>query len=198
MNRNEPFTFTEHEIIKGLYTITPKLFTDFRGGYRKVYERDVYCRHGISQIFSESSEITSNKGVFRGLHYQTKDSQAKLVRVIKGTIFDIAVDLRPDSETFGQCATFLLKEGDNKAVFIPEDFAHGFLALENNTIFAYMCTGTYRPEYCGGIAWDDPQLAIDWPIKELILSEKDQHNMSVEDYRSSVIPSICSSTSDSD
>lgn len=186
MNQNVPFHFQEHETIKGLFEITPHLFTDFRGGYKKVYEKTIYSTNGIPQEFTETSEIVSGKGVLRGLHYQTKDSQAKLVHVIKGKIYDVAVDLRPGSETFGQWAGFLLTEGDNKAVFIPEDFAHGFLVLEDDTIFTYQCSGVYRPEYCGGIQWDDPGLNITWPLDNIgspIMSEKDKHNITVETYR---------------
>lgn len=186
MNRNVPFDFEEHETIKGLYLITPHLFTDFRGGYKKVYEKNAYSDHGIGQSFSETSEIVSGKGVLRGLHYQTKDSQAKLVHVIKGKIFDVAVDLRLNSDTFGQWAGFMLEEGENNAVFIPEDFAHGFLVLEDNTVFTYQCSGEYRPEYCGGIRWDDPDLNVAWPLEEIgtpILSEKDKNNtITVEEY----------------
>lgn len=185
MNRNIPMDFQEHETIRGLYVITPHLFTDFRGDYKKVYEKGAYSAHGISQAFSETSEIVSGKGVCRGLHYQTVDSQAKLVHVIKGKLFDVAVDLRPDSETFGQWAGYLLSGDDNKAIFIPEDFAHGFLVLEDQTIFTYQCSGTYRPEYCGGIMWNDSDLSIDWPLtkEEIILSEKDKHNIRLIDYK---------------
>lgn len=185
MNRNIPMDFQEHETIRGLYVITPHLFTDFRGDYKKVYEKGAYSAYGIIQEFSETSEITSNKGVLRGLHYQTRDSQAKLVHVIKGKIFDVAIDLRPNSKTFGEWASFLLTEADNKSVFIPENFAHGFVALEDNTIFSYQCSGVYRSEYCGGIMWDDSDLSIDWPLakEEIILSEKDRHNIRLIDYK---------------
>lgn len=181
------FTFEEHPKIKGLFVITPHLFTDFRGDYKKVYEKETYREHGLDQIFNETSEIVSDKGVLRGLHFQTVDSQAKLIHVIKGSLFDVAVDLRPNSETFGQWVSFLLTAEENKAVLIPEDFAHGFMALEDGTIFTYQCSGTYRPEYCGGIAWDDAELAIPWPLPQgmdrPIMSEKDTRNMSVREYR---------------
>lgn len=181
------FKFEEHEILKGLYVITPHLFTDFRGDYKKVYEKNIYTANGFPQSFTETSEIVSNKGVLRGLHFQTQNSQAKLVHVIKGKIFDVAVDLRSGSETFGQWAGFLLTESENKAVLIPEDFAHGFLALEDNTIFTYQCSGEYCPEYCGGIQWDDPALNVTWPLEDIgspILSDKDKYsNMTLEEYR---------------
>lgn len=181
-----PFTFEEHPLIKDLYTITPHLFTDIRGDYKKTYEKYIYTEHGLRQEFTETSEIISNRGVFRGLHFQTVDSQAKLVHVIKGRIFDVAVDLRTESKTFGKWASFLLSDEDNQVVLIPEGFAHGFLALEDNTIFTYQCSGAYRPEYCGGIRWDDADLNIDWPLDEvghMIMSEKDKHNISIREYQ---------------
>lgn len=185
------FSFQEHDKLKGLYVITPHLFTDFRGDYKKAYEKEVYTANGIPQDFTETSEIVSNRGVLRGLHFQTEDSQAKLVHVIKGKIYDVAVDLRPGSKTFGQWAGFLLTEGDNKSIFVPEDFAHGFLVLEDNTVFTYQCSGKYRPEYCGGIRWDDPELNIEWPLGDLeepILSDKDKYsNMTVAEYRQKFI-----------
>ena len=187
MNRNDPFSFQEDSRIKGLTLIYPHLFRDFRGDYIKVYEKEIYSEHGIHAVFTETSEIVSGKGVLRGLHYQTKDSQAKLVHVIRGKIFDVAVDLRPNSETFGEWRGFLLEGGDNKAVYVPEDFAHGFLVLEDNTVFTYQCSGIYRPEYCGGIKWNDDALSIEWPLEKIgdpILSEKDRSsNITIEEYR---------------
>lgn len=185
------FTFEEDEKIKGLRVINVHRFTDFRGEYKKVYEQNIYSENQIPMVFTETSEIVSNRGVLRGLHFQTHNSQAKLVHVIKGKIYDVAVDLRPDSETFGQWKGYLLTEGDGKSVLVPEDFAHGFLVLEDNTIFTYQCSGKYEPEYCGGIRWDDPALNIPWPLGDLeepILSDKDKYsNMTVEEYRKKYI-----------
>ena len=183
------FDFKEHEVIKGVYVITPHRFSDFRGDYIKVFEKNIYGENGITQLFNETSEIVSNRGVLRGLHFQTKDSQAKLVHVIKGKIFDVAVDLRKGSSTFGQFACFTLTPEDRKTIFIPEDFAHGFLTLEDDTIFTYQCSGSYRPEYCGGIMWNDREIGIDWPLdeEEIILSDKDKKNMSISNYRDKYI-----------
>ena len=177
----------EHERIKGLKIIDTDTVKDFRGEYNKKYEKNIYEDSGIYDVFTETSEILSSKGVLRGLHFQTRYSQAKLVHVIKGKVYDVAVDLRPDSETFGEWAGFYLEEGDNKAVMIPENFAHGFLVLEDNTIFTYQCSGTYDPPSCGGIQWDDASLNISWPlekIESLKISEKDMHkNMSLLEYK---------------
>ncbi len=181
-----PFLFEEHRRIKGLYIITPHSFIDCRGEYKKVYEKNIYAEHGLTQSFNEASEIVSDKGVLRGLHFQIEDSQAKLLHVIRGSLFDVAVDLRVGSPSFGEWASFTLSGNYNKAIFIPEGFAHGFLTLENQTIFAYQCSGKYIPASCGGIAWDDPTLAINWPLPEgmvePILSEKDKNNMSITEF----------------
>ena len=172
--------------ISGLKIIIPNLFEDNRGNYTKIYEKSCFAEHGISCSFSETSEIVSHRGVLRGMHYQTVDSQAKLVHVIRGMIYDVAIDLRPNSTTFGKYEGFFLEGNDEKIVYIPEGFAHGFLALEENTIFTYQCSGVYRPEYCGGIIWNDPDIGIRWPtaqIDKIILSEKDQHNLRFVDFK---------------
>lgn len=177
------FTGTDFE---GLWIITPHVFTDNRGSYTKIYERTAFEEHGITYAFSECSDILSPKGVLRGLHFQSEDAQAKLVHVVQGAVYDVVVDLRCDSETFGKWEGFLLTAQKDEAVFIPAGFAHGFLSLEENTIFTYQCSGVYRPEFCGGIMWDDPILAIDWPLskgQKVILSEKDKHNLSFKEYK---------------
>ena len=121
----------------------------------------------------------SAKGALRGLHFQTEQSQAKLIHVVSGILFDVALDLRKDSPTFGKYHTELLRAEENKVVFIPEGFAHGFIALEDNTVFSYQCSGKYLPGFCGGIRWDDDDLKIPWPLKEygienVIATEKDK------------------------
>lgn len=177
------FEFKETEI-QGLMIIQLHIFSDIRGDYKKIYEENKYQTHGIVEQFTETSEIYSHKGVLRGIHYQTKYSQAKLLHVIKGKIFDVAVDLRKDSVTFGKWKSFVLSENDNVAIYIPQQFAHGFLALEDNTIFSYQSSGLYCPEYCGGILWNDKDLSIPWPQLDVdyILSEKDKNNISMKEY----------------
>lgn len=187
-----PLSFSKTKL-EGLQIIKPHLFTDERGDYKKIYQRDEYVSAGISQTFTETSEIVSGKGVLRGIHFQTKDSQAKLINVVRGRIYDVAVDLRSDSKTFGCWQSFLLTGDRNEAIFIPENFAHGFLALENDTIFTYQCSGIYRPEYCGGLRWNDDELNIPWPLEEIstiILSEKDTHNISLKEYKKKFKPDI--------
>lgn len=181
-----PFEFCKTNI-KGLIVIKPHLFPDDRGLYKKYYEKNIFGENGISCSFTESSDLYSKKGALRGLHYQTVDSQAKLIHVISGVLFDVALDLRQNSSTFGEYHTELLKAEDNKVVFIPEGFAHGFISLTDNTIFSYQCSGRYIPEACGGIRWDDPELNIPWPLKEygvekVIATEKDKNWPTLSEY----------------
>lgn len=172
------FIFHETDI-KDLMVIEPHVFEDKRGIYRKYYEKEIFYKHNIKDDFWESSDLYSRKGSLRGLHYQTGESQSKLIRVISGKLFDVAVDLRKESETFGKYHTELLSCTDNKIIYIPKGFAHGFIALEDNTIFSYQCAGKYIPEMCGGIVWNDEYLNIPWPleeyeINEIIATEKDK------------------------
>lgn len=172
-----PFEFEKTEL-EGLLIITPHQFADDRGLYKKYYEKNVFGENGITCEFNESSDLYSKKGALRGLHYQTVDSQAKLIHVISGSLFDVALDLRENSPTFGQYHTELLKAEENKVVFIPEGFAHGFISLTEDTVFSYQCSGRYVPEACGGILWCDPDLNIPYPLKEygidkVIVTEKD-------------------------
>lgn len=181
-----PFEFGKTNI-KGLIVIKPHMFPDDRGLYKKYYEKNIFAENGISCRFTESSDLYSKKGALRGLHYQTVDSQAKLIHVISGALFDVALDLRENSLTFGEYHTELLKAEDNKVIFIPEGFAHGFIALTDNTVFSYQCSGRYVPEACGGIRWDDPDLNIPWPLKEygvekVIATEKDKNWPTLSEY----------------
>ena len=184
------FDFYETEI-EDLLIIKPHIFSDFRGMYKKNYEKTIFAEHGIICEFSESSEIYSSKGVLRGLHYQDAESQAKLIHIIKGAIFDVAVDLRLESSTFGRYRTEFLDESDPKLIYIPEGFAHGFVSLTDNTIFSYQCSGRYIPEECGGICWNDSTLNIPWPLKEyeiecIIATEKDKSWPSFEQYKKEI------------
>ena len=177
--------------INGLMVIQPHMYPDDRGLYKKCYEKSIFAENGITCSFNESSDLYSKKGALRGLHYQTVDSQAKLIHVISGVLFDVALDLREYSPTFGEYHTELLKAEDNKVIFIPEGFAHGFIALTDNTIFSYQCSGRYVPEACGGIRWDDPGLNIPWPLEEygigeVIATEKDKNWPSLKEYKKKI------------
>lgn len=173
--------------IPGLVIIEPHMFPDERGLYKKNYERNVFAENGITSEFTECSDLYSKKGALRGLHYQTRESQAKLIHVIKGMLFDVAVDLRKDSPTFGRYVAELLDDNSHKGIFIPEGFAHGFISLTENTVFSYQCSGRYIPEACGGIRWDDPTLSIPWPleaygIEKVIATKKDLEWPTFEEY----------------
>lgn len=174
-----PILFHKTEI-QDLMIIEPHMFKDDRGLYKKYYEKQAYFNAGITCEFTESSDIYSGKGALRGLHYQRNYSQAKLLHVISGTIYDVALDLRPESPTFGKYHTELLKAEDNKVIYVPEGFAHGFITLSEEATFSYQCSGKYDPESCGGIVWNDPELNIPWPLEEygiteIISTEKDRN-----------------------
>ena len=180
------FTFKETEI-KDLLMITPHLYKDNRGMYQKNYEKEIFAGRGITCEFTESSDIYSRKGALRGLHFQAICPQAKLIHVIKGMLFDVALDLREGSDSFGQYHTELLDGRKRNAIFVPEGFAHGFLSLTDDTIFSYQSSGRYIPEACGGIRWDDPWLNIPWPLSEygidhVIATAKDQSWPTLREY----------------
>jgi len=170
------FIFTETKI-QGVYIIEQTLFGDNRGYFMESYNKEDFKEAGINVDFVQDNESKSVKGVLRGLHFQTKHSQGKLVRVTKGEVFDVAVDLRKGSPTFGKWEGVLLSEENKKQFYIPEGFAHGFLVLSDEAIFNYKCTDFYAPEYESGILWNDNEVGIKWPIEgidNIILSEKDK------------------------
>ncbi len=163
--------------IEGLKVITPTVFGDKRGYFMETYNYNDYKDAGIDMNFVQDNQSMSKKGVLRGLHFQIHYPQDKLVRVISGAVYDVAVDLRKDSKTFGKWYGVLLTAENKKQFFIPKNFAHGFLVLSDSVEFAYKCTDFYHPNDEGGLAYNDPQIGVDWPIEEgmkLIISEKDQ------------------------
>lgn len=149
--------------IEGLAVIEPKLHGDSRGYFMETYNQNDMKEAGIDRVFVQDNQSMSAKGVLRGLHFQKQYPQAKLVRVIDGTVFDVAVDLRQNSPTFGQWHGVLLSAENRKQFFIPEGFAHGFLVLSEKAVFCYKCTDFYHPEDEGGIAWNDPAIGVKWP-----------------------------------
>lgn len=162
--------------IEGLKIITPALYGDNRGYFMETYHYHDFREAGLPQVFVQDNQSSSRKGVLRGLHFQIHYPQDKLVRVIRGEVFDVAVDLRKGSPTFGKWHGEILSEENRKQFFIPKNFAHGFLVLSDIAEFCYKCTDFYHPNDEGGIFYADPDLAVDWPIPagmELILSEKD-------------------------
>jgi dTDP-4-dehydrorhamnose 3,5-epimerase len=170
--------------IPGLLVIEPDVFGDSRGYFMETFSESKYKEIGINCNFVQHNESASNKGVIRGLHYQLEPhAQAKLVRVIQGQVFDVALDLRLGSPTFGKWFGVVLSGENKKQFFIPKGFAHGFSVLQNNTIFEYKCDEIYTPESERGIIYDDPKLNIEWMVKpeNAIISEKDKHNPSFKD-----------------
>ncbi len=162
--------------IEGLKIITPTVFGDDRGYFYESYHYEDYKAAGIPEVFVQDNQSASKKGVLRGLHFQKHFPQDKLVRVIKGEVYDVAVDMRLGSPTFGQWHGVLLTEENKKQFFVPKNFAHGFLVLSDYAEFCYKCTDFYHPNDEGGLAYNDPEIGVEWPIPEgmeVILSEKD-------------------------
>lgn len=164
--------------LKGCFLIEPKIITDARGYFMESFNENTF-QQGIGQSvhFVQDNQSFSSKGVLRGLHYQTgANAQAKLVRVLQGEVLDVVVDIRPDSETYGQHVSVLLSGENQKQFFVPRGFAHGFLVLSETATFFYKCDNFYNKESEGGILFNDPALGIDWqfPSEEMIISEKDQ------------------------
>ncbi len=149
--------------IEGLYIIEPSVFGDERGYFMETYNQKDMVEAGLDLSFVQDNQSMSVKGVLRGLHYQKEHSQGKLVRVISGTVFDVAVDLRKESETYGIWYGVELSAENKKQFYIPEGFAHGFLVLSDTAEFCYKCTDFYHPGDEGGLAWNDPEIGIEWP-----------------------------------
>lgn len=162
--------------IEGLKVIEPTVYGDERGYFMETYNYNDYKEAGLDMVFVQDNQSSSGKGVLRGLHYQKQFPQGKLVRVVSGEVFDVAVDLRPGSKTYGKWYGVILSAENKKQFYIPENFAHGFLVLSDIAEFSYKCTDFYHANDEGGIRYDDPELGIEWPIPEgmeLTLSEKD-------------------------
>lgn len=163
--------------IEGLKVITPAVFGDSRGYFMETYHYEDYKAAGIDAVFVQDNQSSSIKNVLRGLHFQIQYPQAKLVRVISGEVFDVAVDLRSGSSTYGKWFGVVLSAENKKQFFIPQGFAHGFLVLSDYAEFAYKCTDFYHPGDEGGLAYNDPDIGIKWPTDdktELIMSDKDK------------------------
>lgn len=175
--------------IKGLKVIEPAVFGDERGYFMETYNYNDFAEAGIDCTFVQDNQSASRKGVLRGLHFQISYPQDKLVRVIRGEVFDVAVDLREGSETFGKWYGLLLSEENRKQFFVPKNFAHGFLVLSDYAEFCYKVTDFYHPNDEGGILWSDPELGVEWPMPEgmtaadLILSDKDKVQESFAAYK---------------
>jgi len=159
--------------LPGVLLVEPRVFGDRRGWFCETWHAERYAEHGLPSAFAQDCLSSSRRGTLRGLHLQEPNAQGKLVFVLHGAVFDVAVDLRPGSETFGRWTAHELTAENHRQLWIPEGLAHGFLVLSDEALFAYKCTAKYAPECERAIRWDDPELAIDWPIEEPVLSAKD-------------------------
>lgn len=162
--------------IEGLYVIEPQVFGDERGYFIETYNKKAFEEKGLTMNFVQDNESMSKRGVLRGLHFQKSFPQGKLVRVLSGEVFDVAVDIRKGSPTFGKWFGVILSDENKKQFYVSKGFAHGYLVLSERAVFSYKCTDFYHPEDEGGIRYDDPQIHVEWPISgdEIILSEKDK------------------------
>lgn len=171
--------------IEGLYVIEPTVFGDDRGFFMETYNYNDFKEAGLDMNFVQDNHSKSKKGVLRGLHFQTKNPQGKLVRVISGEVFDVAVDLRNGSKTLGEWYGVTLSSENKRQFYIPEGFAHGFLVTSDEAEFVYKCTNFYDPSSESGIMWNDKDININWPIDkdvDVLLSLKDKKHQSFKDY----------------
>ena len=161
--------------------IEPRVFEDGRGFFMETYVREYFREHGIGVDFVQDNHAKSTRGVLRGLHYQIRHGQDKLVRVVQGEVFDVAVDVRKGSPSFGKWESVILSSENKLQLFVPKGFAHGYCVLSDTAEFVYKCSDTYHPEDEGGLIWNDPDVGIQWPITTPILSDKDQGHPRLQD-----------------
>ena len=172
--------------IEGLYVIEPTVFGDERGYFMETYNKQEFAEHGLNMEFVQDNESRSKKGVLRGLHFQKQFPQGKLVRALSGTVFDVAVDIRKGSSTYGKWFGVVLSDENKKQFYVPEGFAHGYYVMSDTAVFSYKCTEFYHPEDEGGILWNDPEIGVEWPIEEgveVLLSEKDRNREGIRSLR---------------
>jgi dTDP-4-dehydrorhamnose 3,5-epimerase len=174
--------------LPGVIVIEPKVFGDERGFFMETFQDRRYRELGIKEDFVQDNASRSCKGVMRGLHYQIKHQQGKLVSVSRGIIFDVAVDIRKGSPNFGEHYSHILSEDNRRQMYIPPGFAHGFCVLSDIADFTYKCTDYYDFESERGVAWDDPGLAIEWPLSDVIMSDKDKDNLRLSEMSDTDLP----------
>lgn len=171
--------------LKGLLIIEPKVFEDERGYFFESFNKKAFEKYGMNLNFVQDNQSKSKKNVLRGLHFQNPPgAQGKLIQVIKGSVLDVAVDIRKYSPTYGQHFSAVFSEKNKRMLYLPEGFAHGFLTLEDDTIFVYKCTGFYNHSLESGILWNDKDLNIDWNIADPILTEKDRNAQNFKHFES--------------
>lgn len=160
--------------LPGVWRIDPVVYEDARGFFMEAHSRRVFAEHGVDVEFTQTNHSRSVRNTLRGLHYQVGQPQGKLVRVIRGSVFDVVVDMRRDSAAFGNIFTIELSESNRIMLYLPPGFAHGFCVLSDAADFLYACTDYYFPRGERGVIWNDPDLSVPWPVKDPILSEKDR------------------------
>ena len=168
--------------LAGLLLITPDVYGDERGFFQETWNLRRYTDAGLDRLFVQDNLSRSRKGILRGLHFQNPGAQGKLVYVLEGEVFDVAVDVRADSPTFGQWYGVTLSAENHRQLFVPEGFAHGFCVTSETALFAYKCTDFYNPKAEFSLLWNDPDIGIDWPITNPELSEKDRNGQPLSDF----------------
>ena len=174
--------------LPGVLVIEPDVFGDSRGFFMETFRQARYEEAGIKENFVQDNLSFSSRGVLRGLHYQNPHSQGKLVSVVQGEVFDVAVDIRTGSPTFGEWVGVNLSGKNHHQFWIPAGFAHGFCVLSETAYFTYKCTDIYTPSAEGGIIWNDPDISVDWPLKDVLLSDKDQVYPNLKDVPADKLP----------
>ncbi len=174
--------------LPGVLIIEPKVFGDARGFFLETWQQNRYAKLGITGPFVQDNLSFSTRGVLRGLHYQQPYAQGKLLSVIQGEVFDVAVDIRRGSPTFGQWTGVTLSGDNHRQMWVPAGFAHGFCVVSETAYFTYKCTEIYAPQAEGAVAWNDPDIGIDWPLKEVSLSAKDQQSLRLKDIPAERLP----------
>jgi len=167
--------------LSGCFILEPKVFGDSRGFFMELYNEKVFKENGINLNFVQDNLSRSTRGVLRGLHFQNPNPQGKLVTVLEGEVYDVAVDLRKDSKTYGQWDGYILSSVNKNQFYVPEGFAHGFVVTSETALFSYKCTDTYHPENEASILWNDSDIGIEWPIEDVQLSEKDKNALKLKD-----------------
>ncbi|MCF8723681.1 dTDP-4-dehydrorhamnose 3,5-epimerase [Nitrospina gracilis] len=167
--------------LDGVLLIEPVVHEDSRGFFVETYVRSQFKRHGIDVEFVQDNHAKSTQGVLRGMHYQVRHGQAKLVRVVQGEVYDVAVDVRPDSPSYGLWVGRTLSADNRRQLFLPPGFAHGYCVLSKTAEVVYKCSEYYHPEDEGGLIWNDPEVGIDWPVQNPVLSEKDRRHPRLKD-----------------
>lgn len=174
--------------LDGVVIVEPSVYGDERGFFQESWKASRYVEHGLPAAFAQGNVSRSRKGVLRGLHYQYRQPQGKLVFVLEGRIFDVAVDIRPGSASFGSWAGVELSAQNHRQMYVPEGFAHGFIVLSDSALFHYYCTTEYAPEYEVSIAWDDPDIGVAWPAPPASISGKDREAPRLRDIPAERLP----------